>query len=655
MKAVTRWVAAPAARRRLTLAGPLRHDRRMAGAGDRRRAGRQRRTAAPRETHLKKRRFLQYAGSTSLAALLGARAPLAAAAPPLLRRVRPTDPGWPAPALWEELNRQVGGQLVKVPPLLAPCATAAGTPACDDVLANLRNPYFIGEQPAGTQTSGWIDGWRSAPSVYAVAAKKTADVVAAVNFARTHRLRVAVKGGGHSYQGTSNVADSLLIWTRPMDAITLHDAFTPQGCGGRRAAQAAVSVQTGARWLPVYNAVTTRAGRYVQGGGCATVGVAGLVTGGGFGSFSKHYGMAAAGLLEAEVVTADGAVRIANACTNADLFWALKGAGGGSFGVVTRLTLRLREIPEFFGGVLGTIQATSEAAFRRLIARFTEFYADALLNPRWGETVYFRPDNALVLGMVFHGLTQAQAIAVWKPFLDWVAGSPQDFTMAAPVRIIAVPARHWWDPVYLRQNLPETIVADGRPGAPEDHVFWAGNLDEAGFFLHGYESAWLPAALLARDRKASLDAALFDASRHWKVSLHFNKGLAGAPPEAVAEARDTATNPAVTSAFALAIVAGGGPPAYPGMPGPGPDLAAARRDAAAIGRATGVLRTLAPDAGSYVSEAGFFDPDWRRSYWGKNYARLAVVKKKYDPDGLFIVHHGVGSEHWSPDGFTRLA
>ena len=199
MKAVTRWVAAPAARRRLTLAGPLRHDRRMAGAGDRRRAGRQRRTAAPRETHLKKRRFLQYAGSTSLAALLGARAPLAAAAPPLLRRVRPTDPGWPAPALWEELNRQVGGQLVKVPPLLAPCATAAGTPACDDVLANLRNPYFIGEQPAGTQTSGWIDGWRSAPSVYAVAAKKTADVVAAVNFARTHRLRVAVKGGGHSH------------------------------------------------------------------------------------------------------------------------------------------------------------------------------------------------------------------------------------------------------------------------------------------------------------------------------------------------------------------------------------------------------------------------------------------------------------------------
>ena len=81
-----------------------------------------------------------------------------------------------------------------------------------------------------------------------------------------------------------------------------------------------------------------------------TVGVAGLIQSGGFGSFSKRYGMAAASLLEAEVVTADGEVRIANACTNPDLFWGLKGGGGGSLGVVTRLTLRTHELPPFFGG-----------------------------------------------------------------------------------------------------------------------------------------------------------------------------------------------------------------------------------------------------------------------------------------------------------------
>jgi FAD/FMN-containing dehydrogenase len=58
--------------------------------------------------------------------------------------------------------------------------------------------------------------------------------------------------------------------------------------------------------------------------------------------------------------------------------------------------------------------------------------------------------------------------------------------------------------------------------------------------------------------------------------------------------------------------------------------------------------------GSYVSESDFFEPQWRRSFWGANYPRLAAVKKKYDPDSLFFVHHGVGSEEWSADGFTRL-
>ena len=78
-----------------------------------------------------------------------------------------------------------------------------------------------------------------------------------------------------------------------MNAVTLHDAFVGAGCEGRAEPQPAVSVEAGAIWGHVYNEVTTKAGRYVQGGGCMTVGVAGLVLGGGFGSFSKAYGTAA--------------------------------------------------------------------------------------------------------------------------------------------------------------------------------------------------------------------------------------------------------------------------------------------------------------------------------------------------------------------------
>jgi hypothetical protein len=64
---------------------------------------------------------------------------------------------------------------------------------------------------------------------------------------------------------------------------------------------------------------------------------------------------------------------------------------------------------------------------------------------------------------------------------------------------------------------------------------------------------------------------------------------------------------------------------------------------------------VAPDAGAYVAESSFFEPEWQRAYWGSNYARLPEIKKKYDPGGLFFVHHGVGSEEWSADGFTRVA
>ena len=135
--------------------------------------------------------------------------------------------------------------------------------------------------------------------------------------------------------------------------------------------------------------------------------------------------------------------------------------------------------------------------------------------------------------------------------------------------------------------------------------------------------------------------------------MHFNKGLAGAPAEAVTAARDTATNPALLTAFAIAIIAGAGTPAYPGIPGHEPDLRAARKDADDIYKAMDVMRKVVPDAGSYVSESNFFNRAWQRSFWGPNYSRLRAVKAKYDPTGLFVVHHGVGSEDWSAAGFTR--
>lgn len=563
------------------------------------------------------------------------------------RRVRPGDTGWPTARDWEQLKTQVGGNLVKPADLFSACAAGATDADCAAATKEIGNPYFIGDQAGGTQVSGWLNAWSPKPSAYAVAAHGAGDVVAAVNFARTHKLRLAVKGGGHSYQGTSSAPDSLLIWTRPMHAITLHEAFVPKGSDN--APVRAVTIEAGAMWGDVYDAVTTKAHRYVQGGGCMTVGVAGLIQSGGFGSFSKRYGTAASNLLQAEMVTADGKRRTVNARRDADLFWGLKGGGGGSLGVVTKVTLRIHDLPDRFGFVGCKISARTPEDYRRLLARFVDFYAGNLFNPHWGEGITFG-ENILDISMVSQGLSTEEARAIWKPFLDWIA---QDPAFSATPQISTDNAFSYWDVQAMRRSGSHVVMFDDRPGADPAHGWWNGDEEQVGMFLYGYDSLWLPKSLLEPGARSRLVDSLVEASRRMIIRLHFNKGLAGGTPEAIAAARDTATNPKVMEAFCLAIIATGGAPRYPGQAPPA-DGAKAMRDAKAVDQATAVLRAIAPDAGSYVSESNFFNADWRREFWGDNYPRLMAVKAKYDPDGLFTVHHGVGSEAWSDDGFTRL-
>jgi len=579
--------------------------------------------------------------ATGIAAASAAalRAPSARAAR-RLGRVRPGGPGWPSDADWASLARATGGRLSRVtlPALEGPKAQAL-----------LSNPFYIADQPGLTESSGWLDAWRSSPSAYVVAASSAADVAAAVRFAGAHNLRLVIKGRGHSYCGASSAPDSLLVWTRAMDGVTVHDAFVPAGSSA--APVPAVSVGAGCMWLHAYQAVSVGAGRYVQGGGCTTVGVAGLVQGGGFGSLSKGFGSAAGSLLEAEIVTADGKIRVVNHDKEPDLLWALKGGGGGTFGVVTRLTLATHDLPKTFGAVDLTIQAHSDEAYRGLIARFVELYATSLFNPHWGEQVRAGPGNRLKVSMLFQGLEQAEARAAWKPLIEFADAHPGDYDGQDSLSAIALPAKLFWDASIMR-HVPGAVVMDPRPGASPTDFWWSGNTEEAAVFWHAYTSAWLPASLLDPGNQARLVDAWFAASRHWPVAFHFNKGLAGAPDAAIAAARDTATNPDALAAFALAIIADAGPTLYGGA---APDLVEPRANAARVQAAMTALRAAAPGAGAYINECDYFQADWQRAFWGPNYPRLARIKRRYDPNGLFFVHHGVGSEAWSADGFTREA
>ena len=165
-----------------------------------------------------------------------------------------------------------------------------------------------------------------------------ADVQSAVNFARVHGLRVSVRGGGHSAPGYGTNDGGLVIDMSPMKGIRVD----PQS--------RTVRAEGGVLWREL-DRETQVFGLATTGGTVSNTGIAGLTLGGGLGWLMGKHGLTVDNLISADVVTADGMFRQANATDNPDLFWALRG-GGGNFGVVTSFEYRLHPVTEVLGGLL---------------------------------------------------------------------------------------------------------------------------------------------------------------------------------------------------------------------------------------------------------------------------------------------------------------
>ena len=164
------------------------------------------------------------------------------------------------------------------------------------------------------------------PAVIAQCAT-TEDVARAIEFGRSHGLEIAVRGGGHGVAGRAVASDGLVVDLRRMNTVTVDPA----------ARTARVS---GGATMSHLDRATARHGLATTGGRVSTTGVVGLTIGGGSGWLERRFGLACDNMLAAEVVTADGRTVRADERENPDLFWALHG-GGGNFGVVTSLTMRL--------------------------------------------------------------------------------------------------------------------------------------------------------------------------------------------------------------------------------------------------------------------------------------------------------------------------
>ncbi len=276
------------------------------------------------------------------------------------------------------------------------------------------------------------------------------------------------------------------------------------------------------------------------------------------------------------------------------------------------------------------MKASSDAAFRKLIERFVAFYRDALFNPHWGEQVKFHGANVLEVAMVFQDLDRAQAEAAWQPFLSWIAAARRRLHLSSWRRSSSrAPTQHLWDAAFLKQNAPQIVLSDDRPGAPEGNVFWAGNQGEAGWFLHGYESTWMPATLLEPARQPQLVDALFAASRRRGDVAAFQQGpgrRAGRGDRRGAQHRHAIPRPPTPLRWPSSPPRARRP--FQGIAGHEPDLPLARRNANNIAAAMGELRKLVPSHGSYVSESNYFEADWQSAFWGANYSRLRQVKDK---------------------------
>ncbi|MCX5049214.1 MULTISPECIES: FAD-binding oxidoreductase [unclassified Streptomyces] len=207
-----------------------------------------------------------------------------------------------APANWTALSHDLDGTLVR--PGDTKWATAH----------QLYNTRFDGLKPAAVAYVAHAD-----------------DIRTTLAYARAHRIQVAIRNGGHSYAGWSSGNGKLIVDVSKLKQIRV---------GGGQAV-----VGAGSKLIDVYRGLTAK-GVTIPAGSCPSVGVSGLVLGGGHGVVSRAYGLTCDSLTQATLITADGKELTANASENKDLFWALRGAGNGNFGVVTELQFKTHPAPQ---------------------------------------------------------------------------------------------------------------------------------------------------------------------------------------------------------------------------------------------------------------------------------------------------------------------
>ncbi|KAL2132918.1 hypothetical protein VTI74DRAFT_3167 [Chaetomium olivicolor] len=547
----------------------------------------------------------------------------------------PGTPGWPSPQDWARLNESLAGRLLQPSPPGAVCHPGQATynaTECPAVRAAWSTYEFHQADPVSMDWNNWAndtclpqEGAPCSPQgypVFVINATEPRHVQLGVQFARKHNIRLVVKSSGHDFLGRSNAPNSLSIWTHHLRGIRTHDSFRPNRCKAT-INSSAVTVGAGMQMWDLYTALDAL-NQTIVGGGGKTVSVGGYLTGAGHSLLSPRYGLGADQVLEMEVVTPKGEIVTANECQNTDLFWAMRGGGGSTFGIVTSLTMLTHPTPKLdtVSLIISTTNVTLQTEVFSMIASVLSafpsladagvsgysFLFPAVPNP-------FDGGNTNVSGMI-------------------MAAALQDSTAEAMKKL--------WDPVlaHVNKTWPGLFQVVYQPKAYATFLEWYKvNYDtsEAGKNMY-LGSRLLDAKALTGDLNKSAEAwKAFAGGQVATAYLVSGKG--------VHEARPRGCGNAVLPAWRKAYVH-----ATFGVEFQPLDLAAAAAARQQVKPRVAALKALAPDMGAYMNEADFEEPNWQHEFWGANYKRLLRIKRAIDPDDVLWCTPCVGNERWEQVG-----
>ncbi|KAL1845367.1 hypothetical protein VTK73DRAFT_619 [Phialemonium thermophilum] len=537
----------------------------------------------------------------------------------------PGDLLWPSQIVWDVFNLLLGGALIKTVPFASPCYQDFhnyDAAKCAYLTNNWSNYSYMHTDDPTSINAVLFEGLTCMPPAinvgetsctvggypeYAVAISNVAQIQLAVNLARNLNLRLVVKNTGHDFGAKSTGKGALSIWTHHLKSIQFYQNYRDGSYRGP-----AFKLGSGVQAYEIYEAAN-QYGVTVVGGEGQTVGVTGgYVLGGGHSPLSSLYGMAADQVLSMEVVTADGRFLTTSPTSYPDLFWALCGGGGSTYGVVTSLVVKA--YPKLPVTTLTYVLQTGPsvtadqfwAALRAFFEGFIE-YTDA------GNYEYFRIQN----------LGGGQYYSDMGP---WFA---PNMTKAQLQALVA--------PLFARFA---EIGIDVTPTYTEYSNFY--DAWKASFPLEPWGSNAIRQASRLLPRANWQDPAKFNATFDALRSVVEDGGyviafnIAANPKGGYP---DNAVNPAWRETVMHCIVAALWNPA-----GSAADAKAASDTLTFDWMQR--LRDVSPGAGAYMSESDYIEPNFQQAFWGSKYAKAYQLKQKWDPLGVFYAQNAVGSEDW---------